>query len=772
MRRLLPALLLVLPLTATPAPAAPGPSAEDDAFFEKKVRPVLFARCQECHSTRTKKKRGGLLLDGRAAVLAGGETGPAAVPGHPEKSLLVQAVRFEHATVSMPPAGKLPPAEVAVLEEWVRRGVPFPGPSVVEAKAGIDIAAGKTFWSFQPLAALAPPAVRDTAWPQGRVDRFLLAGMERQGLAPSPMADRRTLARRLSFDLVGLPPTPAELDEFVNDKRPDAYGRLVERLLASPRFGERWGRYWLDLARYCDVAEDWSATKGARWLYRDWVVRALNDDVPYDQFVRKQLAADLLPGAAPADRAALGFLGLSPSYWKELKLDHNVIKGVVAEEWEERIHTLGSTFLGLTVACARCHDHKFDPIAAQDYYALAGVFASIREADVSLLPADLDAAVRKARARLAAIDQQLIPLRKKEAESAARIAALEAEVRQLRKTPHLNEPMAAGVAESGLRVLADGPDRTRLEYKPAAQDVALQIRGNPASAGPVVPRRFLAVLSDGTPRNFEKGSGRLELADAIVTDARALAARVIVNRVWEHHFGAGLVRTPSDFGRQGDRPTHPQLLDDLAARFVAGGWSLKSLHRELVLSAAYRQSSRTADRAKVALDPDNRWLARMSRRKLEVEPWRDALISVSGGLDDAVGGPPLDINRPDNVRRTIYASVKRRELPDLLRLFDFPDPTTHSASRVPTTTPLQQLFLLNSDFMRQRAEALAARLHATPGDAERIALAYRLLFARAATAEETKAGLAFLKQSGPDPAEAWRVYAQVLLGSNEFLYVD
>ena len=361
MRRLLPALLLVLPLTATPAPAAPGPSAEDDAFFEKKVRPVLFARCQECHSTRTKKKRGGLLLDGRAAVLAGGETGPAAVPGHPEKSLLVQAVRFEHATVSMPPAGKLPPAEVAVLEEWVRRGVPFPGPSVVEAKTGVDIAAGKAFWSFQPLAAHAPPPVRDAAWPRGRLDRFLLAGMERQGLAPSPMADRRTLARRLSFDLVGLPPTPADVEEFVNDKRPDAYGRLVERLLASPRFGERWGRYWLDLARYCDVAEDWSATKGARWLYRDWVVRALNDDVPYDQFVRKQLAADLLPGAAPADRAALGFLGLSPNYWKELKLDHNVIKGVVAEEWEERIHTLGSTFLGLTVACARCHDHKFDP---------------------------------------------------------------------------------------------------------------------------------------------------------------------------------------------------------------------------------------------------------------------------------------------------------------------------------------------------------------------------------------------------------------------------
>jgi hypothetical protein len=771
----LPALLLLVlpgPALAAAGPAGAPPSPADRAFFETKVRPVLFRRCQECHSLRSKKKRGGLLLDSRAAVLAGGEGGPAAVPGRPGKSLLVQAVRHEHATLAMPPGAKLPAAEIAVLEEWVRRGLPFPGPDAAVHKAGINLAAGRNFWSFRPLAAHEPPAVGDAAWPRGRVDRFLLAAMRRHGLAPAPQADRRTLLRRVTFDLVGLPPTPEEADAFLADTRGDAYERLVDRLLASPRHGERWGRFWLDLARYCDVAEDWSETRGARWLYRDWVVRALNADLAYDAFVQQQLAADLLPGAAPADRAALGFLGLGPNYWKELKLDHRVIQGVVAEEWEERIHTLGSTFLGLTVACARCHDHKFDPIPTQDYYALAGVFASIRQADVSLLPADVEQSVRRTRARLAQIEQQLRGLRAKKA-PAEQTAALAAEAARLRATPHLNDPLAPGVVEASLHVLADGPHRTRLEYRPAPQDVAVQVRGNPARPGPVAPRRFLGVLARQGSGRFVQGSGRRELARALVTDAGALAARVIVNRVWAHHFGRGLVATPSDFGRQGDRPTHPELLDDLAQRFVAGGWSLKRLHRELVLSAAYRQSSRTTDRVKVERDPDNRWLARMGRRRLEVEAWRDAVVSVSAGLDGRLGGPAVGLDEPGNARRTLYARVKRRELADLLRLNDFPDPTTHSASRTPTTTPLQQLFVLNSDFMRRAATALAGRLSAAgPDDAGRVRRAYLLLYGRPATLAEERLGQQFLAGCGADRQEAWREYAQVLLSSNEFLYVD
>lgn len=753
-----PALLLLAPC---------ADSADDAAFFEKKVRPILFARCQECHSNRTGKKRGGLLLDSRAAILAGGDSGPAAVSGDPAKSLLVQAIRHEHATLTMPPAGKMPAAEIAALVEWVQRGVVYPGAGPVVGREGIDFAAGKRFWSFVAATTHAPPAVRDQNWPRGRVDHFVLAEMEKRGLTSSPETDRRTLIRRVTFDLIGLPPSSEEVDAFAADTRPDAYERLIDRLLASPRHGERWGRFWLDLVRYCDVAEDWAETKGARWLYRDWVIAAFNQNTPYDDFILKQLAADQMPGTAPADRAALGYLGLNPSYWKELKLDPTVIKGVVAEEWEERIHTLGSTFMGLTVACARCHDHKFDPIGMQDYYALAGVFASVRETDLSLLPPDLDQQVRTTRTRLQVLEQQITALRKKKAPEAT-ITPLSDEAAKLRAMPHLSEPMVPGVVESSLHVLADGPHRTRLEYRSTPQDVALQVRGNPANLGPVVPRRFLSVLSSES-RPFTSGSGRLDLARAIVGDAKPLTARVIVNRIWGHHFGTGIVRTSSDFGRQGERPTHPELLDDLAARFIANGWSLKELHRELVLSAAYRQASQTQEASKVRIDPDNRWLARMSRRRLEVEAWRDAVLAVTGTLQDTLGGPALALDRPDNLRRTVYAGVKRRELPDLLRLNDFPDPTTHSPGRVATTTPLQSLFVLNSEFMRRQAMTLAARLRSLPGDdAARVRQGYRWLFARPATDTEVRLGLDYLAAAGAD----WSEYAQVLLGSNEFLYVD
>jgi hypothetical protein len=356
----------------------------------------------------------------------------------------------------MPPGSMLPSSEVRILEEWVRRGVPYPGPSYL---AGIDIAAGKKFWSFQPVKLHPPPKVRDSGWARTRIDRFLLAGMVARGMKPSPEADRRTLIRRLTFDLIGLPPTTEQVEAFITDTSPDAYARLVERLLASPRHGERWGRFWLDLARYCDIAEDWADAKGARWLYRDWVVRACNADMPYDVFLRMQLAADLM-GVPPSERAALGFLGISPNYWKELKLDHTQIKGVVAEEWEERIHTIGSTFLGLTVACARCHDHKFDPITAQDYYALAGVLASSRQADVSVLPEDLARPVRETRARLAAIEKEKMKADPK------RRAALEAEAKKLRATPHFTSSLAPGVIEASQHVLPDGPDRTKIEYRP------------------------------------------------------------------------------------------------------------------------------------------------------------------------------------------------------------------------------------------------------------------------------------------------------------------
>lgn len=754
----------------------------DLQFFESKVRPLLVERCHSCHSAKAKKLRGGLLLDNRAALLKGGDSGPALVPGEPDRSLLIKAIRYHDADLQMPPTGKLPDQAVAVLTEWVRRGAPFPGGSgAVVAKEGVNLEEGRKFWSFQPLRPVPPPAVKNSAWPRKTIDRFLLAELDKRGLAPSATADPRVLIRRASFDLIGLPPTPEEMDAFVGVRAEDAYARLIDKLLASPHYGERWGRHWLDLVRYCDIGESWVQSKGKPYLYRDWVIRALQDDMPYDQFVQKQLAADLMPGTKPADLAALGFLGLSPQYWKELNLDKEVIRVVVAEEWEERIAAVTGTFLGLTVACARCHDHKFDPITMHDYYALAGVLASSRLADRSLLPEAQASAVRKAHERVRDLQKQIDKLQAKKpvpAEGAKQIEDLKMQIETLKKeTPHFDSPEVAGLDEAGLYVLADGPHRTKVEYKPGvALDLAVQIRGNPANPGPVVPRRFLAVLSSDVPKPFIQGSGRLELAQAMVKEAGLLAARVLVNRVWKLHFGTGLVETLSDFGAQGDRPSHPQLLDDLAARFVQNGWSIKWLHREIMLSAAYQQTSLVGQAARLpatTIDPDNRLLWRMNRRRLDVEAWRDAMLAVAGTLKKDQGGPALDLSDPNNTRRTLYGIVKRRELNDVLRLYDFPDPVTHSATRVPTTTPLQQLFTLNSPFVQNQSAALVRRLKTeTPAGGEgRVRRAYQLLFGRPPTEGQLRVALTFLTD-GQGSDAVWEQYVQVLLGSNEFMFVD
>lgn len=754
MRQLVLLAMMTTCWASATAGEAPRPtSAADQQFFEAKVRPLLVERCHACHSTKSRKQRGGLLLDSRTGISRGGDSGPAIVPGEPEKSRLIQAIRYQDASLQMPPKRRLSRREVAILEEWVRRGAAMPEDSVAPARHAIDLAEARKFWSFQSPRMAAPPATRDRAWPQRPIDAFVLAELEKHGLSPSPPAARRALLRRVYFDLIGLPPSPEEVDAFLADPAPDAYARRVERLLAAPAYGERWRRYWLDLARYCDIAEPWAESKGQPYLYRDWVVQALNDDLPYDQFVQRQLAADVLPDTVPADRAALGFLGLSPTYWKELKLDKDVIKTVVAEEWEERIDAVCRTFLGLTVACARCHDHKFDPITQQDYYALAGVFASIRQADLSV-------------ADWRSLTDFRLP-------AAAATTGFETAV----MVRHMKRPLALGVVDASLHVLADGAHHTKLEWRAGvAQDIPLHIRGNPSRPGSLVPRRFLAVLSPDPPRSFHQGSGRRELAGALVTDGAPLTARVMVNRVWSHHFGRGLVDTPSDFGSQGARPSHPQLLDDLTARFIAHGWSLKWLHREIVLSATYQQAS-SHNEHNNALDPDNRWLWRMNRRRLEVEAWRDAMLAVTGTLSLVRGGPPQELSDPNNRRRTIYGTVKRRELNDLLRLNDFPDPMAHSPARVPTTTPLQQLFVLNSPFMQQQAAALVRRIKTeAPESLEaRVQQAYRLLYGRPATEGQVKLAIAFLKEGSPRDSEQdtrWQQYAQVLLGNNEFLFVD
>jgi hypothetical protein len=759
--------------------AEPSFSSEEIDFFEKRVRPILVNRCFECHSTSSTKLRAELYLDRRDAILTGGDSGPAATPGEPEKSLLIEVIRYK-GDIEMPPAGKMPDEEIAVLEDWVRRGLPFPkSEAIAAARKSIDLEAGRQHWAFQPVQLHEPSVPLSDPWVQRRIDAFLLGRMREAQLVPSALASRQTLLRRAKFDLLGLPPTPEEIERFAADDSPEAYARLIDTYLASPQYGERWGRFWLDLTRYCDVPESWRDSEAKAWLYRDWVVQAINGDMPYNEFVVKQFAADLLPGASPADNAALGFLGLSPTYWKELKLDHNVIKQVVAEEWEERIEAIGATFLGLTTACARCHDHKFDPITQHDYYALAGVLASIRQSDRPIIPAELADAAQAARAKSKEVQKQLDALAKvKEPNDEQRQQrdTLTSQIEELRRTPHFNTPLAYAVSDASIAVVPDGEHRTKIEWREGqSQDLAVHIRGMAANPGPVVPRRFLSVLA--TSQNpFREGSGRRDLAEAIVGDAAPLAARVIVNRVWRHHFGRGLVSTPSNFGTQGERPSHPELLDDLAARFIASGWSFKWLHREIMLSATYQQSSQR-DEAKYKVDPDNTLLARMKPRRLEIEAWRDAVLAVTGEIDLTLGGEPRDLNDAKNCRRTLYGQVKRRELSDLLRLHDFPDPVSHSAAREATITPLQQLFLFNAPFLHEHSAALVARMEREkPSNAEqRIAWLYPLLFARSATSEEMAMGKDFLtqsEQSGIATQEAWREYAHALLSSNEFLFVD
>ena len=761
--------------------ARPAASATDIEYFEKKIRPLLAKRCFSCHSSKAKSVKGGLKLDSDGALFAGGDSGPAVVAGDPEQSLLIQSIRYDKdANFQMPPKGRLPAEEIAELTAWVKRGAPFPPDTnpAPQKDGGIDFAAARKFWSFRPAEEQALPQTKAVNWPQQRLDHFILAAMEQKGLVPSAEADRATLLRRLSFDLVGLPPTPEEVAAFVNDTSANAYEKQVERLLRDPHFGERWARVWLDLARYTDTTASWLYSTGQAHLYRDWIVQAMNEDMPYDDFVHSQLATDLMLETGPEDTPALGFLGLSPNYWKELQLPTEIIKVIVADEWEEQIDAVSRTFLGLTVACARCHDHKFDPITTHDYYALAGVFASCRISERPVISETLYEPVKKAREEVAKLEKQIAELKKKKPEPAEEIATLTAKIAELKKsTPHYDSPMAPALTEESLYVERKGKtaqEGTKLVYKPGAQNLNLFIRGNPNRPGEIVPRRFLQVLSSETPQPFQNGSGRLELAQAITGEASSLAARVMVNRIWLAHFGRGLVTTPSNFGQSGERPLNPELLDDLAARFIDNGWSLKQLHREIVLSATYRQSSRLDD-SKSKIDPDNRWLSRMNRRRLVVESWRDAMLSTSGELDPAIGGPSVSLTDAKNFRRTIYCTIHRREMSTTLLTHDFPDPTAHSPQRLSTTTALQGLYALNGPLLLDRAEALSKRLAADvpEGDTERIQFAYRLLFSREVTPLETEIGLAFFGETtGADRTTAWTQYAHVLLASNEFLYID
>lgn len=780
-------------LYAVVALQTPNTALADDAIdlFEKKIRPVLVERCYKCHSVKAEKPRGGLRLDLRASVFEGGDSGSAVLPGRADESLLIKAISWSGVVSEMPPDGKLPDDVVADFREWIRRGAPFPGDSSTASSKprAVDIEQGRRFWSFQPLHPVPVPQISDRNWPRRKVDWFVRAQLERQQMQPSPEADRRTLIRRLSLDLLGLPPSIAEIEAFAADDTPDAYERLVDRYLASPHYGERWGRHWLDVARYAEDQPTSEATcKPPRfpYRYRDWVIQSMNVDQPYDEFIRRQLAADQLD-VPRSELAALGFLGLSPVYHKEPKLAADVISVIVADEWDERLDTVTRSFLGLTVACARCHDHKFDPIKTEDYYALAGVMASTQLVEWPLVETSPEEAAALTEVQRQIIDVELrFDYAKKNRKTPkaegvdlapfdAEVARWETELKRLKETMLFDGPIATGMRDAGLWIIGDDPAWTLLDYRPGhARDLPIFIRGNPANTGPIVPRRFLEVLSPRDAKPFQKGSGRRELADAIVGDSAPLAARVIVNRIWGWHFDRPLVMTPSNFGRLGDAPSHPELLEDLAARFMESGWTLKWLHREIVLSATWRQSSlpksENHDR-----DPDNRLLWRMNRRRLEAEAWRDAVLSVSGELEPTMYGPSASLEDSELHRRTVYGIVSRQKPADLFRLFDFPDAKRHTEIRLPTTTPLQQLYLLNGPFLQQQAEATARLVLNGPSSqsTEIPGNLFRRILLRDPTSDELNEALRLVQAgSGEIPPENWALLAHSLLATNEFLYVD
>jgi cytochrome c553 len=905
-----------------PAASAVEPTPAQVDFFEANIRPVLLETCGDCHVSDAE---GDLQLVSRASLLKGGESGPAIVPGDPDKSLLMHVIRRDDGFPRMPKgAPKLSDQAIAAFAEWVRMGAPWPANAPAPAAAMTVTAEHRDWWSFRPLARPAVPPVKNAEWTRTDVDRFILARLEREGLEPVAPADRRTLIRRATFDLTGLPPAPADVDAFVADTAPDAFSKVVDRLLASPRYGEAWGRHWLDVARYAEddprsldpMGRGYSPYPNA-YLYRDWVVRAFNDDMPYDAFVKAQLAADTMDEKIRVRMLpALGFLGIGPWYY-----DNGSVEVTRADERHDRVDVVSRGFLGLTVACARCHDHKYDPIPQRDYYALAGVFLNSPYYEYPLAPKSVVDEYKAAEKKKKNKQDLLADFTTTESsqlaetlalqtakymvaawkvtgepkENAASVAAAEKLdyelfqrwIRFLAKPPkfypYLGKWQAMvneGGTEAQARTLAGefqdlvmevmfeareikeendiirakalpgtkkkeranlpnefvtnddfcpgcglelkslagdrvflhadmfradlvdtadpanikednkpglfvfrgpaldrwlGADRRRYieelredikaatkgmpaKYayvhgvadaeKPAPMRVA--IRGNPFKPGDEVTRHFPSVLVDGEAAPFVKGSGRAELADHIV--AEPLAMRVIVNRVWKWHFGTGLVDSPSNFGRLGERPANPELLEYLASWFVDNGYSIKKLHRLLMSSAVYQ--SGTADSpAAFAKDSGNRWYWRANRRRMAAEEVRDAALFVAGTLDEKMGGPSIELT-PTATRRTIYGRVSRYKLDQFLQLFDFPAPTISAEQRFSTNVPLQRLFLMNSDFVQQQAEKLARTLQGEADNAARVKKAYSILFAREPRAEELAAGLEYLS------AEPLRTYEE------------
>lgn len=894
---------------------AAGPAPDSADFFETRIRPVLANNCFTCHAASA---LGGLRVDSRDGILKGGKSGPAMVSGDPDKSLLIEAVRQTNPKLKMPMGGKLKDQEIQDLTSWVKAGAIWPASatSVVAPKSGeyVITPEQRAFWSFQPLKSVIAPAPMNAAWAKTDIDRFVIAKLEHEGLKPVGTADKRTLIRRATLDLIGLPPTFEEIESFEKDETPDAFAKVVDRLLASEQYGERWGRFWLDVARYGE--DDYRSLDPMRrgynpypnaYLYRDWVIKAFNDDMPYDLFVKAQLAADLMDEKPRAKMLpALGFLGQGPWFY-----DNGSVEVTRADERHDRVDVVSRGFLGLTVGCARCHNHKYDPIPTKDYYALSGVFLNTTYHEYPMVPKSVYEEYKKNEKQIEAREELLDDFLSTESKQLGETLAFQAAkymqsawkvtgpdkaefatvvqqdkldyelferwIKFLAKPPKnypyltaWQEMIKRGGAKEEAKKLSeefqktltavlferrdvkdendiiaakalpttkkrkfanlpnefvtnddfcpgcglelktmpiektnlwvdvfvrdlgegDDPQQAPERVKPGLlafrgwglerqlsaerrayidalkadieamkkqqpahfpyvhgvieaekiQEPKVNLRGSPFNLGDEVPRHFLSVLSN-EPIPLNHGSGRLDLAEQIVQ--QPIAMRVMVNRVWRAHFGTGIVDTPSNFGIMGERPSNPELLEYLAKWFVDNGMSVKKLHREILLSSVY-QLSDEGIKENLEKDPANRLYWRANRHRMDAEQIRDSILAAAGDLDTKMGGPSEPL-KPEYTRRTVYGKVSRFRLDEYLQLFDFPSPNLSAEKRFATTVPLQRLFFMNSDFVQQQAEHLARRVAAEPDNPARIQKIYQLVYGRAASSEEVKIGIEYLR---------------------------
>lgn len=779
------------------------PTHEQLDFFESRIRPLLVDNCYSCHSKDADELGGNLLLDSRAGIIKGGDTDRAIIPGDPDSSLLMTAVSYKDEALQMPPDSKLADDQIADLAAWIRMKAPDPRSEntvdVVKAKQEIEWEKARDFWSLRPLSKTEPPQVKDTAWPASPIDNFIAARLDAAGLSPASDADKRTLIRRATYDLIGLPPSPEEIDAFLADESPNAFATVIDRLLRSPQYGERWGRHWLDVVRYSDTAGDNSDFPIPQaHLYRDWVIAAFNRDLPYDEFVREQLAGDLI-GSDDAETKrqriiATGYIASARRFGSRVDdyPQHLTI--------EDTIDNLGRTFLATTINCARCHDHKFDPITAEDYYAIYGIFHSTRypwpgieleqrQRDFVTLanPEETNRILGEREKHRAELEKIINEVKKK------RDAAQGDERKELDKQ--------LGEAEAAQRKHLDQPLPFETLYAIAEsktiEDVAVQLKGDPAKLGNTVSRRFLKVLNGQPLQDADQTSGRLQLADWIVDRNNPLTARVMANRIWLHHFGQGIVSTASDFGRHGQTPTHPELLDWLAQHFMDSGWSIKAMHRTIMLSHTYRMSG-TRSAASLENDPANQLISAYPCHRLDAEAIRDTLLLLGGNLDPTPGGEhpfpsqgqwkytqhnPFKAIYESN-RRSVYLMTQRIQRHPYLAIFDGADPSISTPYRMTSTTPLQALYLLNDRFVHEQARGLAQRLVSQrPDDRARVEFAWVLMFARPPQDTEVDLALTFLEQSRTEltasgtandtlDIESWTSLLRSLMRTNQFVYAD